>query len=87
MSTDYFSCSGGPSAVFIKSTPGHNALNLCFSIRRDLWVTQCVLVHLGCETSAYYFVIHSWKWYRFHIKRIGTHYDELVFLHPVGAAN
>jgi hypothetical protein len=55
MSTNYFSCSGGPSAVFIKSAPGHNALNLCFSIRRDLWVTQCVLVHLGCETSAYYF--------------------------------
>jgi hypothetical protein len=30
MSMHYFSCSGGTSAVFIKSAPGHVMPNLCF---------------------------------------------------------
>jgi hypothetical protein len=30
MSTQYFSCSGGPDAVSIKSTPGHVTLNFVF---------------------------------------------------------
>jgi hypothetical protein len=28
----------------------------------------------------------GWVWYRFHKKRIGTHYAELVFLLSVGSA-
>jgi hypothetical protein len=35
MSTHYFSCSSGPGAVFINSTPGHNTSTLCFSIQWD----------------------------------------------------
>jgi hypothetical protein len=33
---DYFSYSGGPRAVSIKSAPGHATLNLCFCILWDL---------------------------------------------------
>jgi hypothetical protein len=32
MSTHYFSCSGGPGGVSIKSVLGHIMLNLCFCI-------------------------------------------------------
>jgi hypothetical protein len=32
------------------------------------------------------FFMLRWDWYRFHKKRTGTHYAELVFLHPVGSA-
>jgi hypothetical protein len=32
----YFSCSGRPGAVSIKSMMGHVTLNLCFYIRWDL---------------------------------------------------
>jgi hypothetical protein len=29
----------------------------------------------------------KWDQYGFHIKRVGTRYVELVFLHPVGSAD
>jgi hypothetical protein len=38
-SAHYFSCSGGPSAVSIKSVTGHVMPNLCFCIRWYPWVT------------------------------------------------
>jgi hypothetical protein len=55
MSTHYFSCSGGPDAVSIKSGLGHNASSLCFCVWWDLWVTQCILVRLGYEMLTHYF--------------------------------
>jgi hypothetical protein len=36
MSTNYFSCSGGPGVVSIKCVLGHIMLNLCICILRDL---------------------------------------------------
>jgi hypothetical protein len=78
----YFSCSGGSSAIFIKSTMGHVTVNLCFCIRWDMWDTYCIPVHLGHKTSMHYFSclggagIDS-------TKSVGTRYIKLVFLHPV----
>jgi hypothetical protein len=37
--THYFSWSGGPSVVFLKSAFGHVMLNLCFRIRWDMRAT------------------------------------------------
>jgi hypothetical protein len=37
--TPYFSCSGGPDVVSIKSTMGDVTPNFCFGIRWDLRVT------------------------------------------------
>jgi hypothetical protein len=39
ISMHYFSCSGGPGMVFIKTVLGHIMPNLCFCIWWDLWVT------------------------------------------------
>jgi hypothetical protein len=58
ISTHYFSCSGGPGAFFIESTPGHVMLNLCFCIRWNLRVTLGILVCPGHEMSMHYF--HAW---------------------------
>jgi hypothetical protein len=38
-----------------KSAPGQVTINLCFCIRRDLWVTLGIPVRLGHETSTHYF--------------------------------
>jgi hypothetical protein len=48
--TYYFSCLGGPRAVYIKSVLGHAMTHLGFCIRRDLWVPWCIMVCLGCKT-------------------------------------
>jgi hypothetical protein len=53
-STHYFSSSGVPRAVSIKSAPEHVMLNLCFCIRWDLWVVHCIPVHPGHKTSKHY---------------------------------
>jgi hypothetical protein len=31
----------------VESAMGHVMLNLCFCIRWDMWVMQCILVHPG----------------------------------------
>jgi hypothetical protein len=54
-STHYFSCSGGPGAVSIKSTERHVTSSLCFYIRWDLRVIDCILGSLGREMSVHYF--------------------------------
>jgi hypothetical protein len=46
----YFSCLGGIGTDSLKSMSGHDTLNLCFSIRWDLWVMYCIRVRLGNET-------------------------------------
>jgi hypothetical protein len=55
MLTLYFSCSGGPSAVFIESVSGNVMPNLCFCILTDLRVTKCFPVRPGPEMSMHYF--------------------------------
>jgi hypothetical protein len=52
--THYFWCSGGLGAVFLKSVSGHVTLNLCFCIRWDLRITECIPLRPGRETSAHY---------------------------------
>jgi hypothetical protein len=54
----YFSCSGEPGAVSIKSAPGHIMSILYFCLRWDLRVTYCIPVHPGRETSTHYI---SWS--------------------------
>jgi hypothetical protein len=41
-------------------------------------------VHQGRKTSTHYFLLGSDR-YRLDKKHVGTHYIELVFLHPVGS--
>jgi hypothetical protein len=55
MSVHYFSCSGGTSAVSIKSTSGHVMSNLCFCIRWKMQVTLYISIHLGHDTVMHYF--------------------------------
>jgi hypothetical protein len=51
----YFSRSGGPGAVSIKSASGHLTLNLCFCIHWDLWVTLCIPACPTRQMSTHYF--------------------------------
>jgi hypothetical protein len=50
-----FSCTGGLGVVSIKSRPGHVMLKLCFCIKWNLWVTQCIPACPGCKMSMYRF--------------------------------
>jgi hypothetical protein len=54
-STQYFSCSGGPNAVSIKSLLGNVMLNICFHTRCVLGVTWCIPMCLGHEKRRHYF--------------------------------
>jgi hypothetical protein len=79
-----FSCLGEPGVVFIKIASGHVMLKLCFYFQRDMWVTECVAVHPGRETSMQYFSYLGGPG-DISTKSVGTHYTELVLLHPVGS--
>jgi hypothetical protein len=54
-STHYFSFSGGPGVVSVKSLLGHVIANLCFYIRWDLWDRYHIPMHPGHKTSTHYF--------------------------------
>jgi hypothetical protein len=84
MSTDYFSCSGGPSVVCKKRA------RTCF--------TEVVFLHLvgyaahvmhfgasGARNIDTLFFMLWWDRYDFHKKRAGTRYFELAFLHLIGS--
>jgi hypothetical protein len=47
---------GGTDMDSTKSMLEHVSLNSCFCIRWDLWVTSCILVRPGRETSKHYFL-------------------------------
>jgi hypothetical protein len=86
ISTHYFSCSGEPGAVSIKSASGYLTELLFFCIRWDLRVTYCIMLCHGHEIITHYFLYSSGtstdstKSVRGHIT------PNLFFLHPVGSA-
>jgi hypothetical protein len=81
----YFSCSGGPGVVSIKSVLGHIKPNMCFCIRWDLRVTYCIPVRSWCETSTHYFS-SSGEPGVVSIKSVLGHIIlNLCVLHPVGS--
>jgi hypothetical protein len=55
MSMHYFSFSGGPGAVSIKSMSGHITSKLCFCIWWEQRVTYCILEPPGYKTPTRYF--------------------------------
>jgi hypothetical protein len=78
----YFSCSGGPGAVSIKSVLGHVTPNLFFCFQWDL----SHVVHSGVSGASNVHTlifILGWEWYNLHKKCTGTHYAKLMFWHPV----
>jgi hypothetical protein len=61
-STHYFSCSGGPNAVSIKSALGHITLNLCFAFGGSVGH----IMHFGPSgvrnVNTLFFML-GWAWY------------------------
>jgi hypothetical protein len=82
----YFPCSGGPSAVSMKSSLGHITLNLCFCIRLGSARHVVHSVAFGPRNVSALFFLLGWAWCSFRKKPARTHYAELVFLHLVGSA-
>jgi hypothetical protein len=86
ISSHYFSCSGGPGAVYIKSVPGHVTQILCFfhPVGSVSHIVQSKAFGAG-NVDALFFML-GWAWSGFCKKRDMPRYAKLVFLHPVGYA-
>jgi hypothetical protein len=82
----YFSCSGGPSAVSLKSTRGHITPNLC--VLHSVGFAGRVMQSSasGTRNVDTLFFMLVWDCYMFDKRRVRRRYAELVFLHPVGSA-
>jgi hypothetical protein len=81
--TYYFTCSGGPGAVSIKSAPGLVTPNLSFLHPVG---SAGHVVHSGVsepQNVDVLFFMLAWDRYGFHKKQIGRHYLELVFFNLV----
>jgi hypothetical protein len=69
-----------------KMCDGTSYMNMCFCIRWDIRVTQCVLIRTGhvrpntyraWNVDALFFML-MWAWCRYHKKRVGTYHAKHV---------
>jgi hypothetical protein len=67
MSTQYFSCSGGPSVNYRKITLGPVMLNLCF-VSTVICGSCGVIWCIWAPNVDALFLMLGWVWYRFHKK-------------------
>jgi hypothetical protein len=85
MSTHFFSCSGGPGAISIKSVRDTLRRTCVFESCEICGSRSAFRCDRACNVMTLLFMLR-WDWYKFDKEHAGTHYTKLVFLHPVGSA-